>query len=170
MLKLLGALLLTGGGLILGLAPAGELSRRLEALAGWRTALELWEGELSFHLPDLPHLFGALSRRTTGPAGETLAAVGVGLRSLGERTFEEIWVGALLESSGPLDGEDLEPLLALGRVLSHCGWEDQRQAVERTRLRLEERVTVLRRELEGKGKAWAALGFSLGAFLTILLL
>ena len=170
MLKLIGAFLLTGGGLILGLAPAGTISRRLEALAGWRTALELWEGELAFRLPDLPQLFGALSRRTAGPAGEALAAVGAGLRSLGERTFEEIWVGALLENAGPLDGEDLEPLLALGQVLSRCGWEDQRQGVERARQRLEERMTALRRELTGKGKAWAALGFSLGAFLTILLL
>lgn len=169
-MKLLGAFLLTGGGLILGLAPVRELSRRLEALAGWRRALELWEGELSFRLPDLPHLFASLSQSTTGPAGETLAAVRVGLRSLGERTLEEIWVGALLENAGPLDGEDLEPLLALGQALSRSGWEDQRQAVERTRLRLEERATVLRRELEGKGKAYAALGFSLGAFLTILLL
>ena len=170
MLKLLGALLLTGGGVVLGLAPVRELSRRLEALAGWRTALEVWEGELAFRLPDLPHLFADLSRRVTGPAGEALAAVGTGLRSLGERTFQEIWVGALLENPGPLDGEDLEPLLALGQVLSRCGWEDQRQAVERTRQRLEERAKALRRELEGKGKAYAALGFSLGAFLTILLL
>ena len=75
-----------------------------------------------------------------------------------------------MENPGPLDGEDLEPLLALGQVLSRCGWEDQRQAVERTRQRLEERAKALRRELEGKGKAYAALGFSLGAFLTILLL
>ena len=170
MLKLVGGFLLTGGGLILGLAPAAALSRRLEALAGWGTALELWEGELAFRLHDLPRLFASLSKSATGPAGEALAAVRTGLRSLGERTFQEIWVGALLENAGPLDGEDLEPLLALGQGLSRCGWEDQRQAVARTRQRLEERMTALRRELEGKGKAWAALGFSLGAFLTILLL
>lgn len=169
MLKLVGALLLTGGGLILGLAPAGGVLRRLEALSGWRAALELWEGELAFHLPDLPHLLATLSHRTSGPAGEALAAVRADLRSLGERTFEEIWVGALLENPDPLDREDLEPLLSLGGLLSRCGWEDQRQAVERTRHRLEEREAALRRELEQKGKAWAALGFSLGAFLTILL-
>lgn len=170
MLKLMGAFLLTGGGLVLGLGPMEELSRRLEALAGWQTALELWEGELSFRLPDLPHLLADLSRGAPGPAGETLTDLAAGLERLGERSLEETWAYVLMENSGPLGREDLEPLLALGPVLGRCGWEDQRRALRRTRERLEERSVQLRRERERKGKAYAALGLSLGAFLTILLL
>lgn len=170
MWRLMGAALLTGGGLWIGLRAAGELRQRAEALESWANALALLEGELSFHLPDLPRLLEDLSRRAPGPAGETLSAVGKGFSRLGEESFGQIWADTLAQKAGALTREDLEPLLRLGGVLGRCGWEEQRSAAERTRLALERRAAALREDLGRKGRAYGALGLSLGAFVTILLL
>lgn len=170
MWRLMGAALLTGGGLWMGLQAAGELSRRAAALESWANALALLAGELSFRLPDLPRLLEDLSRRSPGPAGEGLRAVCQSLPRLGEEPFGELWAQALRAEAGPLTEGDLEPLLRLGALLGRCGWEDQRAAAERTRLELERRAAGLREELSRKGRAYGALGLSLGAFATILLL
>lgn len=168
--RLLGALLVTLGGLWMGLKGAWELSCRARALSSWENALELWEGELSFRLPDLPGLLEDLSRRAAEPAGSALAAVRPGLSQLGERSFGEIWEEALAQVPGGLDGEDLELLGRLGGILGRCGWDEQRSAVERTRLALEERARDLRQERQGRERTRCVLGLALGAFAAILLL
>ena len=170
MWKLIGAALLTGGGLWMGLQAAGELSRRVRALESWANALAFLEGELSFRLPDLPQLLEELSRRAPGPAGEAILSAFRGLFRLGEVSFEEIWSQALAQETGALTADDLEVLSRLGGVLGRCGWEEQRAAVERTRLMLERREVQLREDMGRKGRAYGALGLSLGAFATILLL
>ncbi len=170
MWKLMGAILLTGGGLWMGLQAAGDLSCRAKALESWQNALVLLEGELAFWLPDLPRLLEDLSRRAPGPAGETLAAVCRSFPRLGEESFAEIWVQALAQENGGLTGEDMEPLCRLGSVLGRCGWEEQKKAAEGTRLALEQRAARIREDLSRKGRAYGVLGISLGAFFTILLL
>lgn len=170
MRRLLGVLLLTGGGLWAGVWAAGELSRRGRALASWENALELLEEELSFRLPDLPSLLEELSRRAAAPARDNLAAVGRGLSRLGERSFGEIWTEALDQSPGGLDNGDLELLGRLGGILGRCGWSEQHSAAERTRLALEERSRRLREEQRGRERTRCVLGLSLGAFVAILLL
>lgn len=170
MWKLLGAGLLMGGGLRIGLGMAGETSRRIRALESWESALTLFAGELSFRLPDMAELLELLSRRTPGPAGEALAAVWTGLKELGERSFGEIWRGGLEEHGGGLAAEDLEPLYRLGELLGRYDGQEQRGAAERTRQLLAERAARLREELRREGKVYGALGLSMGAFLTILLL
>ena len=170
MWRLTGAALLTGVGLWMGLQAAEELRGRARALESWAAVLALWEGELSFRLPDLPRLLADLSRRSPGPAGEALAAVCRGLSRLGEEPFSQIWAEALTREAGPLTPGDLEPLLRLGGLLGRRGWEEQRSAAERTRLALERRAAQLREDLGRKGRAYGALGLSLGAFAAILLL
>lgn len=170
MWKLMGAILLTGGGLMIGLQAAGELSRRAKALESWANALELLEGELCFHLPNLPWLFENVSGRSPGPAGEVMARLGRDLSRLGEESFEQIWTKAISEAMDPMEPEDLECLYRLGSVLGRCGWEEQKAAAERSRLALERRAARLREDLSRKGRAYGALGLSLGAFVTILLL
>lgn len=168
--RLMGALLLTLGGLWAGIGAAGELSRRCRALESWETALELWTGELAFRLPDLPGLLEDLSRRAPAPAGEALAAARLGLSQLGERSVGEIWTEALAGAPGGLDRGDLEILDRLGGILGRCGGEEQRRAVERTRLALEDRSRLLREERQGRERTRCVLGLSLGAFAALLLL
>lgn len=170
MWKLIGALLLTGGGLWMGLQSAGELRRRTKSLESWANALALLEGELSFRLPDLPRLLEDLSHRCPGPAGEGLADACLGLSNLGEESFERIWSKAIGTEAGPLTEEDLEPLRRLGSILGRCGWEEQRMAAERTRLELERRAAQLREEQGRAARVYGTLGLSMGVFVTILLL
>lgn len=168
--RLLGALLLTLGGLWAGMGAAGELSSRARALASWENALELWEDELAFRLPDLPGLLEDLSRRAAEPAGDALAAVRTGLSQLGERSFGEIWEEALVGTPGGLNQGDRELLGRLGGILGRCGGSEQRSAVERTRRALEERSRLLREERRGRERTRCVLGLALGAFAALLLL
>lgn len=170
MWRLMGAALLTGGGLWMGLQAAGELAAREKALESWRDVMTLMAGELAFRLPDLPCLLEEMSRRAPAPAGEALAAVMRELDRLGEESFSLLWTRALDRTAGALTPEDMEPILRLGNVLGRCGWEEQKQAVERTWQELDRTVLRLREELSRKGRTYGALGFSLGAFGAILLL
>lgn len=170
MLKLLGACLVTGGGLWAGLSAAGDLRRRAGALEAWRDALGLLESELRFTLPALPELMEALARCARAPAGETFDALAEELDRLGEKPFEELWDAALEAHPGALSAEDVDVLRRLGRVLGRYGGEDQCRAAQAVRMDLDRRALQVREELERKGKAYGTLGAGLGAFLTILLL
>ncbi len=170
MLKLLGALLVIGGGAWAGLSAAGELSRRAKVLDAWADALSLMENELSFRLSAMPELTERLSQSARSPAREVFLDLQKGLKRLGEASFEELWRGALSSHPGGLRGEELDELKNLGAVLGRYGWEDQCKSLETARRALTGWADLAREELRQKGKAYAALGVTLGAFLTILLL
>lgn len=170
MWKLVGAALLMGGGLRLGLGAAGELSRRVRALEAWIAALALMESELAFRIPDLPQLLETLSKRAGSPAKEVFGFTCGTLDRLSLFSFADIWQEAITTHDGDLTAGDVDVLLRLGEVLGRYGWEDQRRVTERARLELEERRARAQKELEQKGKAYGALGLTLGAFLTILLI
>lgn len=170
MLKLLGAALMVGGGAWVGLKAAGELSRRVKALDAWQDALALMENELSFRLSSMPELMERLSHSVRPPAKEAFAKLQTDLSRLGEASFEELWREALATHPGGLSGEELNVLQTLGTVLGRYGWEDQCRSLESARASLTERAAQAREELRQKGKAYAATGVALGAFVTILLL
>lgn len=169
MIRLTGAVLLLLGGLALGLIPVWELSRRAAALRAWGDALLLLKGELSFALPAMPQLLETLSHKALSPAGETFAQVGRGLGALGERSFDQIWTQAVTQYGG-LQGEDLAPLLRLGETLGRYGREDRDRVLEAVLEQLSRREEHCREELKNKGRAYGALGLSLGAFFIIFLL
>lgn len=169
LIRLVGALLLLLGGLALGLTAARELSQRVKVLNAWADALLLLEGELAFTLPPMPQLLETLREKALPPAGEALGQVLTGLEKLGEKSFAQIWAQALTAHSG-LEGEDLAPLLRLGEALGRYDREEQGRAIEAARSRLLHREAEGREELSRKGRAYGALGLTLGAFLMILLL
>lgn len=170
MAKLTGAVLLIGCGAWWGLQAAGGLLGRVRDLEAWLTALRLLEGELVFSLPAIPDLLERLSRKAPSPAGAAFAAALRGLDRLGEVSFETIWASALKASPGRLSPHDLETLKRLGSVLGRYGWEEQISALRALRRDLEESRSAARTESGSKGRTYTALGFALGAFLTILLL
>lgn len=170
MLKLLGTLLLLGGGLALGLGAVKELDARARGLAAMAAALNLLEGELAFRLPPMPDLLETLARRAAQPAAGFFAACGRGMEHLGERPFETIWNDALAEEPMGLCEEDRAVLRELGPVLGRYGPEDQRRAAEAARGRLEAAAERVRERRCREGRAYGTLGLAMGAFLTILLL
>lgn len=170
MLKLLGAVLLTGGGLTLGLKAVGGLVRRAEALSAFSAALGLLEGELALRSPPMPDLLDILARQAKPPAAEFFDVCGRGLAGLGESSFREIWARALESLEGALDREDRDILLELGPVLGRYDGEEQRRAVSGVRQRLAGQEKLVRDKLRREGRAYGTLGLTLGLFLTILLL
>lgn len=166
----MGALLLMGGGLYLGLGRAAALARRCAALNAWCAALERWEGELAFRLPAMPELLKTLSAKAASPAKEVLAAAREGMGDLGEQPFSAIWTRAVDEHSEALAPADRELLCRLGDLPGRWGWEDQRRGVETLRQALGAREAQLRAGLGREGKVYGTLGLSMGALLTILLL
>lgn len=168
--KLMGALLLTGGGLAMGLGWAGELRTRIAALEDWLAALGLLSGELSVSTPSTPALLKRLSRKAPPGPGEVFAQALGGLDRLGEVAFSDLWRQALEGSPGGLAHEDVEELALLGHVLGRQGREEQRAALGRTGEELSRRLALLREELARKGRVYASAGLALGLFLTILLL
>ena len=170
MLKLVGAILLTGGGAWMGLNAAGELRSRIKALEAWQDALTLLRSELAFRLPAMPALTATLIDRSREPARGTFAELEKGLERLGEQSFEELWRAALTAHAGGLNGEDLELLQSLGDLLGRYGWEDQCRGLESVRQELGRRSLQAREDQRQKGKAYGTLGLALGAFMTILLL
>ena len=170
MLRLVGALLLAGGGLALGLGAAEERERRRAALDSWRAALALLAAELAFRLPPMEELLHLGARRASEPARTALLTAAGELEHLGEKSFEAIWGQALQTCAPPLVPEDIELLSRLGAVLGRYDGESQRQAVERAGAELEIRAAQVREELRRGGKTWAAVGLSLGLFTAILLL
>jgi len=170
MVRLLGALLLVGGGLALGLGAAGELARRARDLETWQAALALMERELAFRLPDTDRLLEKARRQGRDPAAQVFAEAQQGLERLGEEPFEAIWAAALKAHPGALAPEDLDLLSALGPVLGAYGGEDQKKAAEELRRALAERSNEVRERLGREGKVYGAAGLAAGAFLVILLL
>ena len=170
MIRLLGALLLMGGGLWLGLERARTLVKRRQALDAWAQALALLEGELAFSLPAMPLLLERVSRRAEAPAREVLDTARGSLTQLGERSFPQLWSEALHREPGGLAPEELEQLDRLGELLSQRSWEDQRTAAEAVRQTLLARREQVAEALGREGKTYGTLGLALGTFLTILLL
>lgn len=170
MMRLFGALLLTGCGLALGLGAVGSARRRSAALEGWQGALELMGAELEFALPPMGELLRRSARAADQPVKGCLNAAADGLTALGERPFSDIWEQALEGCSPPLTEADMELLGRLGGILGRYDAQSQRRAVARTEAELSERALRVREELRRSGKAWAAAGLSLGAFTAILLL
>lgn len=170
MAKGLGALLVIGGGLWMGLGWSRDRARRAAALEAWCAALAILEEELAFRLPAIPELLESLAGRAEFPVRETLMAILERLDELGEKPFRDIWGEEILRRSGELDRGDREILCRLGETLGRCGWEDQRQAAGTVRQSLCARSGQVREELRREGRAYGALGLALGAFLTILLL
>lgn len=170
MLRALGGLLLLGGALALGMAPAMELSRRLSALEAWGEALALLERELAFTASDMPTLLDRVARGSPSPVREWAGAVLKSLDRLGEKGFGEIWREGLEAVPGALFPGELEALARLGDTLGRYDRQAQLKALALTREELSRLARETREERREKGKAWGALGLSLGAAVLILLL
>jgi len=165
--RLWGAALLPLAGALVGLGLVRELEGQARALEAWREALALWERELTFRVPDTADLLETLARQ--GPAGPA-QVFAQAARGLGEAPLQDCWQEALSTWETALPEADHQRLLALGGLLGRYGWEDQRQGLEETRDYLAQRAEEVRGQLRDKGRSATALGVSLGALTSILLL
>lgn len=170
MLRLLGAVLLTGGAGALGFCAAARLNRRVRTLRLLTEALERMERELSFRLTSIPELFVLLADHSAPPVGTFFARCRDSLRRLGEERLEDLWRNALAESDLELDAEERQILETLGGILGRYDGEGQTQALALARTQLERCLEAAVAERSRMGKVYGALGLAAGAFLVIVLL
>lgn len=167
-MELLGAVLVSGGGLWLGLRAAEELRGRARAAGSLCAALLLMEGELRLSLTPLPVLLERLAGRCPFPADRLMAHCAREL-GRGERGISQVWPEALNALPG-LDWESRTILQPLGSVLGRYDAESQLQALEAARTALEGRRDRLEAQFRSMGRTYRALGLTGGLFLMILLL
>ncbi len=169
MFRLMGAALILGGAAWFGFQASRGLGRRVEAVSEMAEGLLLLEQELELEAPALEVLLTRLIPRSRGPAQAMFRGCLEALDRLEEERFAQVW-RRFAEGQVALGREGQECLIPLGESLGRCSCGEQRQAVKRCRVRLEE---VLRRAEEDQrrfGRVYQALGLSGGAFLVILLL
>ena len=169
MIRWVGVVLVFGGGLWLGLDRAGSRSDRVRTLRGLTAGLEQMERELRDASPPMPALLAA-AEDSAGPASSCFAACRKGLSRLEERPFARQWEEAFRFSGLPLNGEELDQLAALGRVLGRYDQESQRQALARTAELLRRDQAEAREEQRRLGRLDCVLGGAAGLLAAILLL
>ena len=168
MIRLLGSVLVAGGGLWLGCAAAGQLRLSLRTLEEMIRGLALLEGEMALTGGTLEALMLRLAHRAPGAAGELFAAYGKALARLGEDTAAGLW-RECVEAVAPLSREGREILCSLGEFLGRYGVREQCAAMAAVREELERL-----REREGERcrencRLCRVMSLSGGAFLVILL-
>lgn len=169
MTRLLGAALVAGCGVWMGLQRTVWYTRRVETLQALLQALSLMEWELAGRETPLPELLRRLERETRGPVQRFFAACGEQLSSLGQSPFGALWEAAEAQVQLPLDREERSVLLEIGQVLGRYDQESQRQAISRSREQLAARLEQARAERERLGRLAGIVGASAG-LITVLLL
>ena len=170
MLRLLGAVLLTGGAGALGVGAAARLNHRVRTLRLLTEALERMERELSFRLTSIPELFALLADHLPPPVGTFFSYCRDSLSRLGEARLEDLWRSALMASDLDLAEEERQILETLGGILGRYDGEGQTQALALARAQLEHCLEAAMGERARMGKVYGALGLAAGAFLVIVLL
>ena len=167
MMRLLGAVLMTGGGVWLGLCRLQKLDRRMEVLRSLIGLMGSWERELGERQPLMEELLRAGAAHS-GPLRPCLAACLSGLDRLGEEPFDQLWAQSFRDL--PLRAEERETVEELGEVLGRYGPESQRAALRRGARELEEALSRAREERRREGRLSLVLGGSAGLLGAIVLM
>ena len=171
MLRLVGALLLTAGAAGLGLCAAGQLGDRVRSLRSLVGGLEILMRELSFRRTSMPELMERTARQAGEPARYLFARCRDHLEELGERSFGQIWAGAVeAEPELLLTREERTVLVELGQVLGRYDADGQIAALERAEEGLKACLARAEEDRRRLGRVYTALGVGSGAMLAILLL
>lgn len=157
-LRLMGAVLLTAAGWLLGRRGTDALRRRAARLRAISVSLGVMADELTALNTPLPMIFERLRGR---PFFGLLAA------GFGGEPLQKLWRRAA-EAQG-LDAKDTEALSSLGAVVGR--YDAQRQAAEIALVRrsLDDSAAEAEREISGRAKSYAGLGAACGAILAVIL-
>ena len=169
MTRWLGAALVGGGGLWLGLGRARWHQGRVKALRALLLALDQLERDLRETARPMADLLAGLAE-PEGPLRACFTECRAGLADLEARSFEAVWTRAFRRAALPLAEEDLEPVLALGRVLGRYDQESQRKAIQGAGQALGRSLDQALADRARLGRLDCVLGASAGLLAAILLL
>jgi stage III sporulation protein AB len=170
LIRLVGAVLLTGGSSALGFGAVRHLRDRVRQLRQLTEGLETVQRELGWRAAPLPEALCRAAEATKGPPSQFFQLCAQGAEHLNGRPFSQVWRQAAEASQLRLEPEDAEVLEQLGGVLGRYDGESQTQALEMAVSRLEEQRAQAAAQRDRLGKVYGALGVAAGLFLLILLI
>lgn len=170
MIRMVGAVLLTGGSAALGFSAVRHLERRVQDLSRMTVGLEVVKRELQWRMAPLPELMERAAKEVKGRPGEFFRLCCQGAAHLNGRGFEQIWREALEAAQLRLEPSDLTLLEQLGGIMGRYDGDSQREALDRILIRLEEQRKEAAEQRSRLGKVYGMLGVTAGAFLMILLI
>lgn len=170
MIRLMGAILLAVGAVLLGVSAARCTKSRVRDLQMLAEGLRAILRELSYRLAPLPELLCSAKEQTGERVQLFFSLCAQGAEHLNGRSFQTVWAQAAEASQMCLEWEDWQCLESLGHVLGRYDCENQRRALDVSLNRLEERCREAAEQSQRLGKLYSALGVTAGAFLIILLM
>lgn len=162
--KLVGALLLTAAGALLGFERSARVKRRVSLLTALCAALGVMAEEISMLRTPLPELFARLAGR--GP--EETRSFFTSLCTDGGEMLSGRWSACV--NALPLGAEEREALHALGMSLGRYDARSQCAQIEYVLSQLRREAERARCERDGKAGTYLGLGLSLGAMAAVILL
>lgn len=169
MIRLLGCVLVAGGGAWLGIQASARLRDRVTAVSALIHALGLLRREICGRGRGLPQALEETACQSAPPVRTFFERCVQACMALDERPFQESWrqlVHELLE----LSPETLSQLEQLGEVLGRYEEEIQGRALDQAEECLSGELARAKGEWERMGRVYRILGLAGGGFLVILLL
>ena len=170
MLKVLGALLITGGLGAAGYLTSFLLAKRASAIRSFVDGLTLLSSEIGEKRTPLPRAAALCARETPGAGGRFWEEF---CRLLDKEPGEDLamlYRKALFQGDWGLEGGDLRELAALGPVLGRYYGDIQVQAIAQCQKRLERNLLAAEQEVSSRGRIARAAGFSAGIALALLVI
>lgn len=170
MIRWIGALLVTAGGLLLGMTKAAELRRRERMLGALVTAIESFGNEICLRLTPMPELAAKMALDAPEPVTGLFTALEAGLDEIGQKSLCRIWTEAVDASGLELKREERAALTELGQTLGRFSAAEQSGPLERCVGKLEEIRLDAAHESRTMCRLWTGLGITGGMLLAVLLL
>jgi len=171
MLSAIGALLIIGATVALGLSSMWRMGARVRTLSGLIAALEAMKSEICDRLTPIPALIEQLAREMDPPLDRLFQKVNREMETLGIRSFYSIWKAAIEAAEDlELTPEERQTLIDLGRSLGRYGPEEQRGAFSYALRRLEGHLRLAETHRREQGRVHAVLGLVAGVFVVIILM
>lgn len=169
MIRLLGCVLVAGGGAWLGIQASARLRERVTHVSALIHALGLLRREICGRGRGLPQALEETACQAPPTVRPFFQGCVQACRALEVRPFQESWrhlAGELLD----LSPEALSQLEQLGEVLGRYEEEIQGKALDQAGEYLSEELTRAKGEWERMGRVYRVLGLAGGGFLVILLM
>ena len=169
MLRILGALLLTGGCTAFGVQASARLGKRVTYIAAWRMAIEQLRAEMSCRVRALPELAKHLAE--TAPQGlcDDFHKLAEMLQRPNDERYAHIWT-RWVKTLPLIHAEERAVIVDLGQLLGRYELDSQLTAMDSAEARLaqiEERAQVRKDKLS---RLYAASGLLGGAAMAVVLL
>ncbi|NLL39734.1 MAG: hypothetical protein GX254_09155 [Clostridiales bacterium] len=169
MLRIVGALMVISCCSIIGMGYAGGLRARKKNLAGFIAALTVMRSEICDLLTPMPELLERMAGQTEPPIKQFFINCLSFMKM--QMPFSKAWEKAVRETAGlELYTEEIFCLCRLGMLLGRYEVEEQRVAITRTIVRLEEFHRRAGEDMAGRGKVCAAMGISAGLMIAIIMI